>query len=259
MRTDRARRTRGGASPWVPVAIGSRCVSSAERQSSSGSLSWSQSGPLPVPGFGFVRTDELAYRFGVSVQKARRRVRRLVDAGLLRRARAGYGTVLLSVTPRGARALRLPGTFKRPRVGWSIERDLAIVSFVAGVELRAPHVDVMTRRELKHRGTEGWPPYAITLGGRDEPRGRRWPDVAVRTARGLVAVEWHFIAKRERSFERIVAGYLGGPYDEVRFIVTDGTTGAAPRTADRPAPLCHLLRGRPPRSHRRRALGPARP
>jgi hypothetical protein len=196
--------------------------------------------------FAGVTLTELAVRFQVSSQAARRRARRLREAGLLR----VDGTVF-QVTPLAARLLFLGSRRRIHRRVLVHQRDheAAIVSEVTEIELLqlsgddvAQRWKIWTERDIRRRERAGLGRYSV-----DTLKGKRWPDVVLERDDGLKrAVEFEFTPKHRRRVEAIVFGYHHSDYANVYWYVLD-------------ARVAKLLVAQIKQAGRRRALPGARP
>ncbi len=145
----------------------------------------------------------LAWRWGVSEQKMRKRVRRLEREGFVRRIRDGRNQpVRVVVTERGGDACGL--TIRTARGRESLGHELAVIKRVMAIELYfAQHgpdgARVLTERDMRReeRGEGGgrWSVRVVHPHGRP---GKRWPDYAVQTPEGTTAVELEFSLKATR-------------------------------------------------------------
>ncbi len=108
--------------------------------------------------FRFVTAGLIAERFGVSLHKARRWVRRLEREGLVARERAHQAEdYAIYLTGAGAARVQLPRR-RRPRVHVQREHELAIVSLACRLERDGGTV-VETERECRQREARwGRPP-----------------------------------------------------------------------------------------------------
>ncbi len=175
--------------------------------------------------FAFVTVSTLAWRWRVSEQKMRKRVRRLEREGFVRRHRDGRNQpARVVVTERGGDACGL--TIRTARGRESLGHQLAVIKRVMAIELHfAEHgpVDarVLTerdmRREERGEGERRWSVRVVHPHGRP---GKRWPDYAVQTPEGTTAVELEFSLKATRRLRSIVYGYQEAPhYDFVDFVL----------------------------------------
>ncbi len=176
--------------------------------------------------FRFVTCDELGERFGVSVQAARARTRRLERLGYLGRERA-HSTQPWSVfvTGKGLELLGLPRRKGTPRVDVQREHEAAVVWLVTQLELAADgDVRVLTERECRRReAAEGDWTYSVDLGGGGSRRDRkRWADLVVESEHGKRAIEIEFAPKGRPRLRRIVSAFAHSTYDDVVFLARTG-------------------------------------
>jgi hypothetical protein len=171
--------------------------------------------------FRFVTADLMGMRFGVSVQKARRRLTRLASAGLVSAHRSTVGLKSVYVlAPRGAQLLGYPRRRREPRPEVHRDHELAIVQFVAELELAGgAGVQVLTERDSRRLTAQGPKRYSVAIRDRGDLTDR-WPDVVVIAAKATVAIEIEFAPKHTPRLARIVRAYLFSDLDEVRFLVT---------------------------------------
>jgi hypothetical protein len=198
--------------------------------------------------FRFVTAELIGLRFGVNAPNARRR---LAAADLVSIHRSGFGETSVAVlTPKGAQVVDHPRRQRQPRPDLHREHELAIVEFVARLELAAGGgVRALTERDCRRLVADGGRRYSVEVldgGGR---RGDRWPDVVMMAADGAVAVEIEFAPKDSERLARILRGYLLSDLKEVRFLV------ASPRLARRLHALADRERARLPLRHHERATG----
>jgi hypothetical protein len=170
--------------------------------------------------FRFVTSELMGLRFGVSDRKARKRLMRLVNDGLVGVHRSFGTTSVYVLTPRGAQHVDMPRRLRTPRPDLHREHELAIVESVAKLELAAaPGVEVLTERDCRQRTAEGPERFNVEVA---DDRGRssdRWPDIVLLTPNGKVAIEIEFAPKHSARLARILRGYLLSDLAEVRFLV----------------------------------------
>jgi hypothetical protein len=113
--------------------------------------------------FRFVTAELMGLRFGVSVQKARKRLMRLADADLVSVHRSSFGLVSVFVLPpRGAQLLGSPRRRRDPRPEVHREHELAIVDFAAKLELAAAtEAQVLSERECRRLTAQGPNRYSV--------------------------------------------------------------------------------------------------
>jgi hypothetical protein len=172
-----------------------------------------------------VTAELLGLRFGVSVQKARLRLRRLEMAGLVSLHRTHLAEPFVAVlTPHGAGAVGYPRRRREPRPDLHRRHELAIVRLVCELELAGgPRARVLTERDCRRSVAEGREHYCVSV---TDERGRgaeRWPDVVVPTSGGGVAFEIELAPKHSARLARIVRGYLVSELAEVRFLLASPT------------------------------------
>ena len=184
-----------------------------------------------VARFRFVTAEITATRFEVSVQRMRRRLRRLAVDGLIEGHRASVAEPLAYfLTRRGRLELGLAPR-KPPRPDAHRRHELAIVRLVALLELSGSRV--LTERECRWaEARERAARYSV-----DTPAGRRWPDAVLVAPDGRrLALEIEFASKPTARLRAIARGYLGGSFDCVRVLVE------SPRLADRMAATFQAIR-----------------
>ena len=167
--------------------------------------------------FRFVTAEALGAWLGVSVQKARLRVRRLERAGLLdyRRHRAGEAW-LVYLSNRGTALLGLPRR-AAPRLDLQREHELAIVALATQLERHGEQV--LTERECRRLERRGEGRFSVEVPQSQRNEARRWPDLVIDRAGGPVAVEIELSPKTSGRLGRIVSGYGSSRYAEVVFLV----------------------------------------
>ncbi len=175
--------------------------------------------------FRFVTAEAVAERFGVSVQAARGRVRRLERVGLVGRERQHVSQPwAVFVTAKGHELL---GWERRraPRAEVQREHEAAIVWLATQLELVAEDgVDVLTERECRWReAREQGVRFSVDVAysGPRQDR-RRWPDLVVVSEHGTRAIEIEFAPKGRKRLQGIVAAYRRGRHKEVVFLVKSG-------------------------------------
>ena len=171
--------------------------------------------------FRFVTAELLAQRFGVTVQRARARLRRLAAAGLITMHRGHLGESYVAVlTPHGAGALGYPRRQREPRPDLHRAHELAVVGLVCELELAGgPDATVLTERDCRRLRAQGGQRYCVTVIDQHGRPGDRWPDVVVPTPRGPVAFEIELAPKHSARLGSIVRGYLVSDLTEVRFLL----------------------------------------
>ncbi len=171
--------------------------------------------------FAFVTVSTLAWRWGVSEQKMRKRVRRLEREGFVRRHRDGRNQpARVVVTERGGDACGL--TIRTARGRESLGHELAVIKRVMAIELYfAQHgpdgARVLTERDMRGEGGRRWSVRVVHPHGRP---GKRWPDYAVQAPEGTTAVELEFSLKATSRLRSIVSGYREAHhYEFVDFVL----------------------------------------
>jgi hypothetical protein len=175
-----------------------------------------------VERFRFVTAELVAERFGVSVQRANARLRRLERVGLLAsRQRHACEARAVFVTARGAQLLGAPRR-RAPRVDVQREHELAIVAMVIELETSRLDCRVLTDRECRRLRRPNGGRYGVDAFGHDG-HGQHWPDLVVETAWGRrYALEVELSVKAPRRLQRIIDAYLQGvTYDAVHYLVRD--------------------------------------
>jgi len=180
--------------------------------------------------FRFVTAPAVGQRFGVSVQRANARVRRLEAVGLLgcerqfvSQARAVY------VTGKGFELLGQPRR-RAPRPDVQREHEAAIVDLVRRLEVAPRGATVLTEREcrqLEHAGADKFSVEISAIHSDIARRDRtRWPDVVVEVAGGRRAIELEFAPKGGKRLKAIVNAYAFSPrYGETLFMVRNAALG----------------------------------
>lgn len=180
--------------------------------------------------FRFVTAPAIAQRFGVSVQRANARVRRLEAVGLLgcerqfvSQARAVY------LTGKGCELLGEPRR-RAPRPEVQREHEAAIVDLVTRLELPTRGATVFTEREcrqLEHAGADRFSVEISAIHSEIARRDRtRWPDVVVEVNGGRRAIELEFSPKGGKRLKAIVNAYAFSPrYGETLFMVRNAALG----------------------------------
>ncbi len=175
--------------------------------------------------FAFVTVSTLSWRWGVSEQKIRKRVRRLEREGFVRRHRDGRNQPARVVaTERGGDAVGLTTGTARGRE--SLGHELAVIKRVMAIELHfAQHGPagalVLTERDMRRdersEGGRRWSVRVVHPHGRP---GKRWPDYAVQTPEGTTAGELEFSLKATSRLRSIVSGYREAHhYEFVDFVL----------------------------------------
>jgi hypothetical protein len=184
--------------------------------------------------FRFVTADGLALRFGVSVQQARVRLRRLKDNGVISLHRAHVGEAYAAViTSHGRAQLGEDRRVKEPRVDVHRSHELAIVELVAQMELGlGPDVEVFTERDCRRREAEEQGRYSVDVSDGHGATSRRWPDMVLLTHQGKIGIEIEFYPKSTARLRRILRGYLGSNLAEVRFLVASRALARRLRTLE---------------------------
>jgi DNA-binding transcriptional ArsR family regulator len=161
--------------------------------------------------FRFVDARVLRLRFEVSDPAVWVRLRRLTDAGLVTRRRAGNITVFFP-SSRALRLLQLPKR-KPPRASdRDLAHELAIARWHAELEIAfAAEGDVstlvLTERDLRERHTAARP-YCAFVAGPGGQLQARWPDVALELPGGrLRAYEIELSDKATKRLQAIIAAY----------------------------------------------------
>ena len=175
--------------------------------------------------FRFVTAELLAQRFGVTVQRARARLRRLADAGLVSLHRGHLGEPYVAVlTPHGAHELGYPRRQRDPRPDLHRAHELAIVQLVCELELAGgPDATVLTERDCRRLHASGQAEHCVSVIDQHGHHGDRWPDVVVPTPRGTVAFEIELAPKHSARLASIIRGYLVSDLAEVRFLLASPT------------------------------------
>jgi hypothetical protein len=170
--------------------------------------------------FRFVTADAIGERFGISLQRANSRVRRLEKLRLVetwQRSVCEPRAVFLT-----GRTMELLGQPRRraPRPDMQREHEAAIVWLCSQLEREQPEAEVRTERECRRRERAEVERYSVEVfGGGYRSDRRRWPDIVVEHQEHRTAVEIEFAAKGRARLERIVNGYVSSCYDEVVFYV----------------------------------------
>ena len=176
--------------------------------------------------FRFVTADAIGERFGISIQRANSRVRRLEKLRLVetwQRSVCEPRAVFL----RG-RAMELLGQPRRraPRPDMQREHEAAIVWLCTQLEREQPGARVWTERECRRRERAEEARYSVEVfGGGPRSDRRRWPDLVVEHQDNRMAVEIEFAPKGKTRLRGIVEGYVASSYDEVVFYVRATAVG----------------------------------
>jgi hypothetical protein len=183
---------------------------------------WDREWLMWIGRFRFVTAELLAMRFGVSVQQARARLRRLAEADLVGLHRAHIAEPYVAVlTPSGATAVGYPRRQREPRPDLHRIHELAIVKLVCDLELAGgPNARVLTERDCRRLIYQGRERYCVVVADERGLSTERWPDVVVVTHRGAVAFEIELAPKHTPRLARILRGYLVSDLAEVRFLLT---------------------------------------
>jgi hypothetical protein len=190
--------------------------------------------------FRFVTADAIARRFGVSVQRANARVRRLEAVGLLGCERQFVSQArAVFVTARGCELLGEPRR-RAPRADVQREHEAAVVDLVTRLELAAPQTRVFTEREcrrLEHGGDERFSVETSAIHDAIARRDRtRWPDAVVEVQGGRRAIEIEFAPKGGKRLKAIVDAYaFSTRYRQVLFLVRNAALGRRIIDLARPA------------------------
>jgi DNA-binding MarR family transcriptional regulator len=164
--------------------------------------------------FKFVDVRSLMLRFSVSDPATWRRLRRLEDAGLLRRQRCGRVSVF-SLTTRATSLLRLTKR-KSPRASdRDLVHELAIAQWVAELEVAGESAGdgliALTERDLRERHTST-KPYCAYVAGRAGELQARWPDAALELPDGQLHIyEIELTDKGDRRLSAILRAYRAEP------------------------------------------------
>jgi hypothetical protein len=131
--------------------------------------------------FRFVTAELVARRFGVSVQRARARLRRLEGVGMMgaeQRFRSEARAYFVSA--KGAAELGLPRR-RRPRVDVQRAHELLIVGLAVDLELRG--CQVLSERDCRACEATNAGRFSVEAhGGRQHER-RHWPDLVLMGSR----------------------------------------------------------------------------
>jgi hypothetical protein len=206
------------AAELIAAEPGRRC--DREREFDLAMLAWSAR-------FAFVTCSTLAWRWGVSEQKMRKRVRRLEREGFVRRVQDGRNQpARVVVTERGGDACGL--AMRTARGLESLGHEIGVIKRVMAIEAHfAGHgpagTRVLTERDMRRdqRRSDGskWSVRVVLPHGRPA---KRWPDYVVQAPAGTTAVELEFSLKAMRRLRSILRGYEETPlYDFVDFVVPE--------------------------------------
>jgi len=177
--------------------------------------------------FRFVTAELVSDRFGVSVQRARARLRRLERDGLVARERANQAEEhAVYLTPLGSGWVGLPRR-RPPRVHVQRDHELAI-AWLSTVLEREALGPVLTERECRRAEVTGDCRRSVEVfrwAGRVDRR--RWPDLVQETRDGPVAYEIEFAPKGSARLEGIVDAYLqSATFTAVQFYLSDPALAA---------------------------------
>ena len=166
-----------------------------------------------VARFRFVGAAQVARRFDVSERRARSRLARLADCGLVVSHQPHASAIkLYALSKRGFESI---GHIRRRAPRWEVqcEHDLAIADLVAELERAASTLLVLSDRECRRREADGEGAYSVDchVGGDTQ---RRWPDIVIEGNGTRVAIEFEIAAKTSKRLEAILAGYvISASYD----------------------------------------------
>lgn len=162
-----------------------------------------------VARLGAVSVEQIGRRFGVGRSVAYELVRRLVELGLVERTQTAIGDpTLISATRDG---ITYAGFGLRPptiRIG-EVDHWLACADVAISLEDRYGADRLVTERELRFDAQlTGKPVGAGKLGETMNGYWRlHWPDLAVRTAEGLVVYEVELTPKAKRRLQKILRAW----------------------------------------------------
>jgi hypothetical protein len=182
---------------------------------------------LWIARFAFATAGLLCERWGVSEQRMRARLRRLEEAGVIRRRREGpTEPSRVVVTERGAAGIGL--SVRTAQAREPLGHELAIIKRVIAIERHFADHDVadarvLTEREMRRAARlEVGRPWVVDVVRERGRRGKRWADYAVETPEGRTAVELEFSMKGTARLRSIVRGYLqSAAFDYVDFVVLE--------------------------------------
>ncbi len=165
---------------------------------------------------GVARTTDLAARFDMGRTAAYRRVKELVDQGLVERHRILHADDgLLMPTTRGLRAAGLE-SLRKPVVRLDqLEHAILVAQFIAHYEPRLRERVLLTERELIAAEAEAGNPIGSSIQRSHDgfPRFHR-PDIVVgqkALQTDLVAIEIERSVKQKSRLDAILKGYLRNP------------------------------------------------
>ncbi len=158
---------------------------------------------------GRATTEQVRERFGLSERVAWRRLRALREAGHVRSWRPYVGPAILY--PRGAGEPRLR----------DLDHSLAATSVAVELELRGAAV-VTERTMIREERLAGERSiWSVPVSSQSDPfrKLKHLPDLAVRTDRGLVAIEVELTRKGKQRLGRLMSAWVQqGVYREVLYI-----------------------------------------
>lgn len=156
----------------------------------------------------FVTAEQIAARLGCSVQRARARVRRLEQHGLVGCERAHLSqSRAVFLTGRGHGLLGLPRR-RAPRAQIQREHEATIVDLALELERRAgASTLVLTERECRQhdRAAADGHRYGVAIAGAGRGDQHRWPDLVIQTPTGRTAVELELTPKGTSRLRAIIA------------------------------------------------------
>lgn len=167
----------------------------------------------------FATVDQIAARFQIDRKKGWRRLKVLVDAGLLQRTNLLQNQPGVYIATRPG--LRLSGA-EFPMATVSLQNfvhDRTVVDVQLQLELDG--VTVITEREMRQRERLGEASFAVDVpvphqAGAASHR----PDLAMSSGRKVHAVEIELVAKSHARLESILMAYLASDrYDSVYYVV----------------------------------------
>ena len=184
----------------------------------------------------FAEAGQVARRFCMDERNAYRRLRGLVELGLLEHLRvlhAQPGVYLATRAGLAAVELDLPPARVDLRT-YGHDRDAADLAVELEREFGAELI--VTERELRSRDTGAERPrYAVMLGAQTTRRGLHFPDLAVELGDGRpLCVELELTAKGRGRLDQIVSAYVRGRHIAcVRYYAAPAAIGGVQRAVAR--------------------------
>jgi protein involved in plasmid replication-relaxation len=167
----------------------------------------------------FATAEQIGLRFAIGRNRCARRLGELAAAGLLERAQPFQAPSVYLVT---SRALRFAGAaLPAPRVDVrTFRHDRGVTGLVVEFELAG--AETITEREMRAPARGRSEPYTVAFAG-SSPRSprRHFPDLLVRSAGRVTAVELELTAKRTRRLRSILKAYRRAEHIDAVLYLSD--------------------------------------